>query len=151
MKPIYITLFTLLLFSCKQAPLKEGVTQQYSKTIDTDNTSKAIVYRQLQGTWVNIQSPASTLTFEAKKVVNSFDGVAVKKNLGFSIENSCAGTNFKDTPIEKDKYIVTISDTPECYYIVTLDKENLILGFWGLEEPLRFKKKQKTYSTVRLK
>jgi len=151
MKPIYITLFTLLLFSCKQAPLKEGVTQQYSKTIDTDNTSKAKVYRQLQGTWVNIQIPASTLTFKAKKVVNSFDGVAVKKNLGFSIENSCAGTNFKDTPIEKDKYIVTISDTPECYYIVTLDKENLILGFWGLEEPLRFKKKQKTYSTVRLK
>ena len=151
MKPIYITLFTLLLFSCKQAPLKEGVTQQYSKTIDTDNTSKAKVYRQLQGTWVNIQIPASTLTFKAKKVVNSFDGVAVKKNLGFSIENSCAGTNFKDTPIEKDKYIVTISDTQECYYIVTLDKENLILGFWGLEEPLRFKKKQKTYSTVRLK
>ena len=141
MKPIYITLFTLLLFSCKQAPLKEGITQQNRKTIDTDKTSKAKFYRQLQGTWVNIQSPASTLTFEAKKVVNSFDGIAVKKNIGFSIQDSCTGTNFKDTPIEKNKYIVTISDTPECYYIVTLDKENLILGFWGVEEPLRFKKK----------
>ena len=83
MNPIYITLFTLLFFSCKQAPLKEGITQQYSKTIDTDNTSKARVYRQLQGTWVNIQSPASTLTFEAKKVVNSYDGIAVKKNYRF--------------------------------------------------------------------
>jgi hypothetical protein len=151
MKPIYITLFTLLLFSCKQAPLKEGITQQNRKTIDTDKTSKAKFYRQLQGTWVNIQSPASTITFEAKKVVNSFDGIAVKKNIGFSIQDSCTGTNFKDTPIEKNKYIVTISDTPECYYIVTLDKENLILGFWGVEEPLRFKKIQKTHSAFRPK
>ena len=67
--------------------------------------------------------------------------MVVKKNIGFSIQDSCAGTNFKDTPIQKDKYIVTTSATPECYYIVTLDKENLILGFWGVEEPLRFKKK----------
>ena len=65
----------------------------------------------------------------------------VKKNIEFSLQDSCAGTNYKDTPTEKDKYIVTTSDTPECYYIVTLDKENLILGFWGVEEPLRFKKK----------
>ena len=141
MKPIYITLFALLLFSCKQAPLKEVTTTKESKIIDTVDTSKAKVYMQLQGTWVNIQSPASTLTFEAKNVVNSFDGIAIKKNIGFSIQDSCAGTNFKDTPIEKDKYIVTTSDTPECYYIVTLEKENLILGFWGVEEPLIFKKK----------
>ena len=141
MKPVYITLLTLLLFSCKQTSLKEGTTIKESKIIDTVNTSSAAIYSQLQGTWVNIQSPASTLTFKGKVVVNSFDGIAVKKNLGFSLQDSCAGTNFKDTPIEKDKYIVTTSDTPECYYIVTLEKENLILGFWGVEEPLRFKKK----------
>ena len=141
MKPIYITLFALLLFSCKQTSLKEGTSTKESKIIDTVNTSRDIIYNQLQGTWVNTQSPASTLTFEAKNVVNSFDGIAIKKNIGFSIQDSCAGTNFKDTPIQKDKYIVTTSDTPECYYIVTLEKENLILGFWGVEEPLRFKKK----------
>jgi hypothetical protein len=121
--------------------LKEVTTIKESENIDTVNTSRDVIYNQLQGTWVNTQSPASTLTFEAKNVVNSFDGVAIKKNIGFSIQDSCAGTNFKDTPIEKDKYIVTTSDTPECYYIVTLEKENLILGFWGVEEPLRFKKK----------
>ena len=141
MKPIYIPLFALLLFSCKQTSLKEGTSTKESKIIDTVNTSRDIIYNQLQGTWVNTQSPASTLTFEAKNVVNSFDGIAIKKNIGFSIQDSCAGTNFKDTPIQKDKYIVTTSDTPECYYIVTLEKENLILGFWGVEEPLRFKKK----------
>ena len=141
MKPIYISLFALLFFSCKQTSLKEGTTTKESEIIETVDTSKVKVYMQLQGTWVNIQSPASTLTFEAKNVVNSFDGIAIKKNIGFSIQDSCAGTNFKNTPIEKDKYIVTISDTPECYYIVTLDKENLILGFWGVEEPLKFKKK----------
>ena len=141
MKPIYISLFALLFFSCKQTSLKEGTTTKESEIIETVDTSKVKVYMQLQGTWVNIQSPASTLTFEAKNVVNSFDGIAIKKNIGFSIQDSCAGTNFKDTPIEKDKYIVTTSATPECYYIVTLDKENLILGFWGVEEPLRFKKK----------
>ena len=141
MKPIYITLFALLLFSCKQTSLKEGTSTKESKIIDTVNTSRDVIYNQLQGTWVNTQSPASTLTFEAKNVVNSFDGIAIKKNIGFSIQDSCAGTNFKDTPIQKDKYIVTTSDTPECYYIVTLEKENLILGFWGVEEPLRFKKK----------
>ena len=149
MKPIYITLFALLLFSCKQTSLKEVTTTKESEIIETVDTSKAKVYMQLQGTWVKIQSPASTLTFEAKNVVNSFDGIAIKKNIGFSIQDSCAGTNFKDTPIQKDKYIVTTSDTPECYYIVTLEKENLILGFWGVEEPLRFKKRQKTYSAVR--
>ena len=141
MKLIYITLFTVLLFSCKQTPLKEVITEQQVKTIETDNTSSAAIYSQLQGTWVNIQSPASTLTFQGKVVVNSFDGIAVKKNLGFSLQDSCAGTNFKNTPIEKNKYIVTTSATPECYYIVRLDKENLILGFWGIEEPLKFKKK----------
>ena len=141
MKPIYITLFALLLFSCKQTSLKEGTTTKESENLDTVNTSRDVIYNQLQGTWVNTQSPASTLTFEAKNVVNSFDGIAIKKNIGFSIQDSCAGTNFKDTPIQKDKYIVTTSDTPECYYIVTLEKENLILGFWGVEEPLRFKKK----------
>lgn len=141
MKPIYISLFALLFFSCKQTSLKEGTTTKESEIIETVDTSKVKVYMQLQGTWVNIQSPASTLTFEAKNVVNSFDGIAIKKNIGFSIQDSCAGTNYKDTPIQKDKYIVTTSDTPECYYIVTLDKENLILGFWGVEEPLRFKKK----------
>ena len=141
MKPIYITLFALLLFSCKQTSLKEGTSTKESENLDTVNTSRDVIYSQLQGTWVNTQSPASTLTFEAKNVVNSFDGIAIKKNIGFSIQDSCAGTNFKDTPIQKDKYIVTTSDTPECYYIVTLEKENLILGFWGVEEPLRFKKK----------
>jgi len=141
MKLIYITLFTVLLFSCKQNPLKEVITEQQVKTTETDNTSSAAIYSQLQGTWVNIQSPASTLTFQDKVVVNSFDGIAVKKNLGFSLQDSCTGTNFKNTPIEKNKYIVTTSATPECYYIVRLDKENLILGFWGIEEPLKFKKK----------
>lgn len=141
MKLIYITLLTVLLFSCKQNPLKEVITKQQVKTTETDNTSSAAIYSQLQGTWVNIQSPASTLTFQGKVVVNSFDGIAVKKNLGFSLQDSCTGTNFKNTPIEKNKYIVTTSATPECYYIVRLDKENLILGFWGIEEPLKFKKK----------
>ena len=141
MKPIYITLFALLLFSCKQTSLKEVTTIKESENIDTVNTSIDVIYNQLQGTWVNTQSPLSTLSFNDNTVINSYDGVVVKKNIGFSIQDSCAGTNFKDTPIEKDKYIVTTSDTPECYYIVTLEKENLILGFWGVEEPLRFKKK----------
>jgi len=141
MKLIYISLFALLLFSCKQTSSKEGTTTKESKIIDTVNTSKDLIYNQLQGTWVNIQSPLSTLSFNNNRVVNSYDGVVVKKNIEFSLQDSCAGTNYKDTPTEKDKYIVTTSDTPECYYIVTLDKENLILGFWGVEEPLRFKKK----------
>ena len=141
MKLIYITLFALLLFSCKQTSSKEGTTTKESKIIETFNTSKDLIYNQLQGTWVNIQSPLSTLSFNNNRVVNSYDGVVVKKNIEFSLQDSCAGTNYKDTPTEKDKYIVTTSDTPECYYIVTLDKENLILGFWGVEEPLRFKKK----------
>ena len=141
MKLIYISLFALLLFSCKQTSSKEGTTTKESKIIETFNTSKNLIYKQLQGTWVNIQSPLSTLSFNNNRVVNSYDGVVVKKNIEFSLQDSCAGTNYKDTPTEKDKYIVTTSDTPECYYIVTLDKENLILGFWGVEEPLRFKKK----------
>jgi len=141
MKLIYITLFALLLFSCKQTSSKEGTTTKESKIIETFNTSKDVIYNQLQGTWVNTQRPLSTLSFNNNTVVNSYDGVVVKKNIEFSLQDSCAGTNFKDTPIQKDKYIVTTSATPECYYIVTLDKENLILGFWGVEEPLRFKKK----------
>jgi len=141
MKLIYISLFALLLFSCNQTSSKEGTTTKESKIIETFNTSKDLIYNQLQGTWVNIQSPLSTLSFNNNTVVNSYDGVVVKKNIEFSLQDSCAGTNFKDTPIQKDKYIVTTSATPECYYIVTLDKENLILGFWGVEEPLRFKKK----------
>ena len=141
MKPVYITLLTLLLFSCKQTSLKEVTTIKESKIIDKLNTSRDVIYNQLQGTWVNIQSPLSRLSFNNNTFVNSYDGVMVKKNLEFSVQDSCAGTNFKDTPIEKDKYIVTTSATPECYYIVTLDEENLILGFWGVEEALRFKKK----------
>ena len=141
MKPIYITIFALLLFSCKQTSLKEVTTIKESKIIDKLNTSRDVIYNQLQGNWVNTQNPLSTLSFNDNTVINSYDGVVVKKNIGFSIQDSCAGTNFKDTPIEKNKYIVTTSDTPECYYIVTLEKENLILGFWGVEEPLRFKKK----------
>jgi|TARA_B110000914_G_scaffold103489_1_gene90734 hypothetical protein len=142
MKPVYITLLTLLLFSCKQTSLKEVTTIKESKIIDKLNTSRDVIYNQLQGNWVNTQNPLSTLSFNDNTVINSYDGVVVKKNIGFSIQDSCAGTNFKDTPIEKNKYIVTTSDTPECYYIVTLEKENLILGFWGVEEPLRFKKKK---------
>ncbi len=141
MKLIYISLFALLLFSCKQTSLKEGTSTKESENLDTVNTSRDKIYNQLQGTWVNTQSPLSTLSFNNNTVVNSYDGVVVKKNIEFSLQDSCAGTNYKDTPTEKDKYIVTTSDTPECYYIVTLDKENLILGFWGVEEPLRFKKK----------
>lgn len=142
MKLIYLTLFTVLLYSCKQTPLKEVIKKQQTENIASDTTSSASIYSNLQGTWVNIQSPASTLTFENKTVFNSYDGVIVKKDIGYSIQNSCAGTNFKNTPIEKDKYIVTSSATAECYYIVKLDKENLILGFWGVEKPLRFKKKR---------
>ena len=141
MKLIYISLFALLLFSCKQTSLKEGTSTKESENLDTVNTSRDKIYNQLQGTWVNTQSPLSTLSFNNNTVVNSYDGVVVKKNIEFSLQDSCAGTNYKDTPTEKDKYIVTTSDTPECYYIVTLEKENLILGFWGVEEPLRFKKK----------
>ena len=143
MKPIYITIFALLLFSCKQTSLKDVTTTKESKIIETVNTSRDVIYNQLQGTWVNIQSPLSRLSFNNNTFVNSYDGVMVKKNLEFSVQDSCAGTNLKDTPIEKDKYIVTTSATPECYYIVTLDEENLILGFWGIEEALRFKKKDR--------
>ncbi len=79
MKLIYISLFALLLFSCKQTSSKEGTTTKESKIIETFNTSKDLIYNQLQGTWVNIQSPLSTLSFNNNRVVNSYDGVVVKK------------------------------------------------------------------------
>ena len=88
MKLIYITLFALLLFSCKQTSLKEGTTTKESKIIETFNTSKDVIYNQLQGTWVNTQSPLSTLSFNNNTVVNSYDGVVVKKNIEFSLQDS---------------------------------------------------------------
>ncbi|MFT4943596.1 MAG: hypothetical protein ACJAYD_000979 [Patiriisocius sp.] len=140
MKPIYIAIFTLLFFSCKQTPLKQVITEQESKITETDNTPGFAIYKQLQGTWVNIEAPISSLTFADNKVINKHDGVAVKKNILFSIQNSCGATAAGETPEERDKYIVTSGDTAECYYIVQLDDENLILGFWGEETALRFKK-----------
>jgi hypothetical protein len=131
MKPIYIAIFTLLFFSCKQTPLKQVITEQESKITETDNTPGFAIYKQLQGTWVNIEAPISSLTFADNKVI---------KNILFSIQNSCGATAAGETPEERDKYIVTSGDTAECYYIVQLDDENLILGFWGEETALRFKK-----------
>ncbi|CAI8204796.1 MAG: Uncharacterised protein [Flavobacteriaceae bacterium] len=131
MKPIYITLFILLLFSCKKNPTRQEV----------DNPSSVLIYSKLQGTWINTLDPYSTLTFEDKNVINRYDGIAVKKNIGYTIEDSCAGTNLKNTPIEKNKYIQTNSTPRECYYIIKLDTENLIIGLWGTQQPLRFKKK----------
>jgi hypothetical protein len=140
MKPIYIVIFTLLFFSCKQTPLKEVITEQKSKITETDNTPESAIYKQLQGTWVNIEAPINSLTFADNTVVNKHDGVVVKKNILFSIQNSCGASTARETPEERDKYIVTSGDTAECYYIVQLDDENLILGFWGEETALRFKK-----------
>ena len=130
MKPIYITLFTLLLFSCKKNPTRQEV----------DNPPRALIYSKLQGTWINTLDPSSTLTFEEKNVINRYDGIAVKKNIGYTIEDSCAGTDLINTPIEKNKYIVTSATPGECYYIIKLDTKNLIIGLWGTQQPLRFKK-----------
>ena len=133
MKPIYFLILSFLFISCKQPASPEVV-----KTIEQDKSSgipvgnsKDETLIQLQGTWVNMDAPTSSLTFANNKVIN---------NIIFSIQDTCGDATAKETPEEKDRYILTSGDTKECYYIVQLDDENLILGFWGEETALRFKK-----------
>ncbi len=142
MKPIYFLILSFLFISCKQPASPEVV-----KTIEQDKSSgipvgnsKDETLIQLQGTWFNMDAPTSSLTFANNKVINTYDGVAVNKNIIFSIQDTCGDATAKETPEEKDRYILTSGDTKECYYIVQLDDENLILGFWGEETALRFKK-----------
>ncbi|MGK0386283.1 MAG: hypothetical protein ACI849_000892 [Patiriisocius sp.] len=150
MKPIYILIFSLVLFSCKEKTSSEKLVSETIEEIQTTETkatkenisseTTSLTYAQLQGTWLNIDAPLSRLTFNTNKVVNSYNGIDVKKNILFTIQDTCGTTTTKETPREKDKYIVTTGDTAECYYIVKLDEEDLILGFWGIETALRFKK-----------
>jgi hypothetical protein len=142
MKSIFFLFLSFLFISCKQ-PVSKKIVQTKNLEIratETPTEKKTKIFSLLQGTWVNIETPISSLTFADNKVINKHDGVAVKKNILFSIQNSCGATAAGETPEERDKYIVTSGDTAECYYIVQLDDENLILGFWGEETALRFKK-----------
>jgi hypothetical protein len=150
MKSIYILLFSLVLFSCKEKISSKKIAPKTIEEIQTtatevliENTSSettSLTYTKLQGTWLNIDAPLSSLTFKTNKVVNTYDGIDIKKNILFTIQDTCGTITNKETPREKDKYILTTGDNAECYYIVKLDEENLILGFWGGETALRFKK-----------
>lgn len=147
MKSIYLTLFCILLFACKQNTTSEILkpetisdNQKAEPIIETNSNSEN--FKLLQGTWVNIDAPLSSLTFTNNQVINRYDGIDAKKNISFTIQNSCGTATPKETPVEEDKYIVTEGDLSECYYIVKIDQENLVLGFWGVETALRFKKKR---------
>jgi len=142
MKTTHILLVFLICISCKQNTTSEAESSEIIEEIETVKNSNTTSenYKKLQGTWVNIDAPLSSLTFDENRVINTYNGIDSKKNITFSIGNTCTLKAIKNASKEEDRYINTTGDQEECYYIVQLEDENMVLGFWGIETPLRFRR-----------
>ena len=142
MKTTYIILAFLAVISCKKNTELEIVSSETIEEIGVveNKHSTSENYKKLQGTWENIDAPLSSLTFEGNKVINTYNGINTEKNITFSMGNTCSRKAIKNATKEVDRYINTTGDSEECYYIVKLEEDTMILGFWGIETPLRFKR-----------
>ncbi|MGK0379779.1 hypothetical protein [Patiriisocius sp. Uisw_017] len=141
MKTTYIILVFLAVISCKKntsSGVKNSETIEEIEIVKNDHSTSEN-YKKLQGTWVNIDAPLSRLTFEGDKVINTYNGANTEKNITFSMGKTCSRKAIKNAS-EEDRYINTTGDSEECYYIVKLEEDSMILGFWGTETPLRFKR-----------
>lgn len=145
-KIIIILLGMILLYSCidkssshfENKEVKKEDVSLVENNVGAFNATQTI--KKLQGTWINIDDPLSSLTFQGNKVINAYNETEVLNNIMYNLSNQCATEVKNNLPKDNYNYIVTSGDSVECYFIEQLDDENLVLKFLGIETLLRFKK-----------
>tara|TARA_R110002072_G_scaffold14272_2_gene59419 strand:- start:129266 stop:129715 length:450 start_codon:yes stop_codon:yes gene_type:complete len=142
-----ILLFTILLIGCKNegntSKITDADTTEVEKnTIDSTTEMTSANFKLIQGTWRNVDDPFSTLVFEGNTTKNFYDGMDVGKIIEFSLGNNCEDGSNPENSSENDAYISTKGSANECYYIVKLDQDSLIMSFLGRGNTLRFKREE---------
>ena len=135
-----------VLIACKNKSESTSLTEKDGTEIENNipekttekNPSENLVL--LQGTWRNVLDPLSTIVFEGNTSQNLYDGLETGKTILFTIDSTCKNGSNPAGSEEVDKYISTTGSAEECYYIVTLDEENLVMSFLGKGNTLTFKK-----------
>ena len=135
-----------VLIACKNNSESTSLTEKDGTEIENNisekttekNPSENLVL--LQGTWRNVLDPLSTIVFEGNTSQNLYDGLETGKTILFTIDSTCKNGSNPAGSEEVDKYISTTGSAEECYYIVTLDEENLVMSFLGKGNTLTFKK-----------
>ena len=144
-KGFYSIVFLIVIIGCKDKAIQENVQvtedgTEIENNTTHENANTKTTFQLLQGTWVNVEDPRSSLVFEDSRVKNRYDGIGNDTNIRFSVGNTCSNGSNPDGSEEVDKYISTTGDAKECYYIINLSKESLMLSFLGRGNTLTFKK-----------
>lgn len=95
----------------------------------------------LNGTWQSVDDKTNFLVFENGTRKEIADGMEDWDVEAYTLSDFCTNEADKenDLPREKDKYI-SCNQWDLCWYIVELDKENLVLRFMGRGNTLSYKR-----------
>ena len=153
-----LVLVVVSLFSCNTASKKEANatttiaisdstktsksiqnTETQSITVDSPNTASPATL--LQGKWQHTEDTTNFLVFEGNNRKEIAEGMTDWQDEAFILSNTCSNPSNKDSGIEleNDKYI-SCPASDLCWYIVSIDKENLTLSYMGRGNTLTYKR-----------
>ena len=138
----------MLFVGCKENKepkdvVKKNPTEAIKESTTAKDSITAKAHALLQGEWMNIDDNASTILFDGNQSYNRYQGIGNEAEIFFTLGNSCKNRATPTGTVPTDVFISTSGDSQECYYILKLDNENLVLNYLNGGVSLRFQKVKK--------
>lgn len=114
-------------------------SDKLSSNMDENITSD--VFNLLQGKWQHTEDKTNFLVFENNHRKEIVEGMDNWDDEVFVLSGSCKNESNKDNEvqIENDKYISCV-ESDLCWYIVSIDKDNLSLSYVGRGNTLTYRR-----------
>ncbi len=135
MKAFTLIFITFFIASCKEAN-KETPSIQKEEISEI----KSETHTMLQGIWLNKDDTLSAIRFEGNTSTNSYKGVDSGKEIFFTVDSNCAGSE-NVAPAEEGSYINTTGFAEECYFIENLTETDLTIKLVSENISLQFRRK----------
>lgn len=147
-KILYMLLFSIAIMACKETKAgdKEKITNEETdvnstQEVTVDQAANVThVLQLIQGIWINVDDPRFSIVFDGSQVKNRHVGIDNETDIHFSIGDACKNGLHKEPFDMEDKYISISGDAQECYKIIQLDEQNLILIYIAEGNTLTFRR-----------
>jgi hypothetical protein len=132
MKYLLLVITLSAFYSCKDIKTDTimEITEAPMEIVSGENTftSYERVQGLIQGSWYNELDPESVILFEENTTTNKYQGVIALKGVPYALSTNCKN-EAKAKLTAAFRYINTSGNYSECYYILTLNENKLIMEF----------------------
>ena len=146
MKYLLLILVVFSFASCEETkPKKTEVKVEHeveNVSEETAFTSYDTVHNLLKGSWSNAFEPNSVIVFKENTTTNMYQDIIASENVPYTLGTSCKNEAAVKSS-DQFRFVTTLGNGTECYYINTLDKNTLILALEKEDILLTFKRVEK--------